>query len=306
MPREKIVRRRLASGEVREYRYPERRYEPRTVGAIVEKYRRPPEYTKLAPSTKKDYLGVLGKFEEVLHVPIVDVRRRHILGMRDSYADRLGLANSIISIWSILLKFVVDREYVLANPAAGVERLPLGEWERWPDRAVDFALAHFKEPMRRAAVLALYTGQRSSDLIKMRWDDYDGTAIQVTQKKTGTRLWVPCHADLKAELTEWKRNATSVTILVNPASEQPWNRIGFSNAVRLAIKAHPELKGYVFHGLRKASASLLAEAGCSALEIAAITGHMSLKNLEIYTRQADQRQRANAAIAKLENYRRKT
>lgn len=175
-----------------------------------------------------------------------------------------------------------------------------------PDRAVDFALTHFKEPMRRAVVLALYTGRRSSDLIKMRWDDYDGSAIQVTQKKTGTRLWVPCHADLKVELTEWKRNATSVTILVNPASEQPWNRIGFSNAVRLAIKAHPKLKGYVFHGLRNASASLPAEAGCSALEIAAITGHMSLKNLGIYTRQADRRQRANAAIATLENYRRKT
>ena len=74
----------------------------------------------------------------------------------------------------------------------------------------------------------------------------------------------------------------------------------------LAIKAHPELKGYVFRGLRKASASLLTEDGCSALEIAAITGHRSLKNLEIYTRLMDRRQRADAAIAKLENHRRKT
>ncbi|GLR77647.1 hypothetical protein GCM10007856_03150 [Azospirillum oryzae] len=97
-------------------------------------------------------------------------------------------------------------------------------------------------------------------------------------------------------MTEWKRNATSVTILVNPASGEPWNRIGLSNAVHLAIKAHPELEGYVFHGLRKASASLLAPVGRSALETAAITMHMTLKNLEIFTRQANRRQRANAAI----------
>lgn len=158
--------------------------------------------------------------------------------------------------------------------------------------------------MRRAMVLAFHTGRRSSDLIRMRWDDYDGPEIQVTQKKTDSRLWVPCHADLKVELTEWKRNATSVTILVNPASGQPWNRIGFSNALCLAIKAHAEVKGYVFHGLRKASASLPAQTGCSALEFAAITGHISLKNPEIHTGRADRRQRANAAIAKLENLRR--
>lgn len=131
--------------------------------------------------------------------------------------------------------------------------------------------------MRRNQAPALHTGQRSSDLIKIRWDDYDGSAIQVTQEKTGSRLWVPCHEDLKVELTEWKRNATSVTILVNPASGEPWNRIGFSNAVRLSIKAHPEGKGYVFHGLRKAFASPMVEAGCSVLEIAVVTGHMSLK-----------------------------
>ncbi|WP_371307284.1 tyrosine-type recombinase/integrase [Azospirillum sp. TSA2s] len=160
--------------------------------------------------------------------------------------------------------------------------------------------------MRRAMVLALHTGRRSSDLIRMRWDDYDDSAIQVTQEKTGSRLWVPCHADLKVELTEWKRNATSVTILINPASGQPWNRIGFPNALCLAIKAHPEVKGYVFHGLRKSSASLPAQTGCSALEIAAITGHMSLKNREIYTRRVDRRQRANAAIAKLKDHRRET
>ncbi|MCZ4090788.1 tyrosine-type recombinase/integrase [Sinorhizobium psoraleae] len=42
------------------------------------------------------------------------------------------------------------------------------------------------------------------------------------------------------------------------------------------------------HGLRKAAARRLAEAGNSANHIAAVTGHLSLKEVERYTRAADQ------------------
>jgi integrase len=52
------------------------------------------------------------------------------------------------------------------------------------------------------------------------------------------------------------------------------------------------------HGLRKAAARRLAEAGCTAHEIGAITGHISLTELVRYTRAADQRRLAEAAMAK--------
>ncbi|WP_315729296.1 MULTISPECIES: tyrosine-type recombinase/integrase [unclassified Bradyrhizobium] len=50
------------------------------------------------------------------------------------------------------------------------------------------------------------------------------------------------------------------------------------------------------HGLRKAAARRLAEAGCSASEIAAITGHKALAEVERYTRAADQERLARQAI----------
>ena len=52
------------------------------------------------------------------------------------------------------------------------------------------------------------------------------------------------------------------------------------------------------HGLRKAAARRLAEAGCTAHEIAAITGHASLREVARYTRAADQRRLAGAAMEK--------
>jgi integrase len=67
-----------------------------------------------------------------------------------------------------------------------------------------------------------------------------------------------------------------------------------------AIREHLQLKGLVFHGLRKAAAVRLAEAGCSTHEIAAITGHETLAMVELYTKGAEQKRRAVAAIQKLE------
>jgi integrase len=53
-----------------------------------------------------------------------------------------------------------------------------------------------------------------------------------------------------------------------------------------------------FHGLRKAACRRLAEAGCSANEIAAISGHASLREVERYTRAADQERMARNALAR--------
>jgi hypothetical protein len=50
------------------------------------------------------------------------------------------------------------------------------------------------------------------------------------------------------------------------------------------------------HGLRKAAARRLAEAGCSANEIATSTGHKTLAEVERYTRAADQARLAQQAI----------
>ncbi|MGA8470856.1 MAG: tyrosine-type recombinase/integrase, partial [Pseudolabrys sp.] len=52
------------------------------------------------------------------------------------------------------------------------------------------------------------------------------------------------------------------------------------------------------HGLRKAAAWRLAEAGCTAHEIAAITGHASLKQVSHYTKAVDQKRLATAAMDK--------
>jgi integrase len=57
----------------------------------------------------------------------------------------------------------------------------------------------------------------------------------------------------------------------------------------------------VFHGLRKAALTQLADAGCTAHEIAAISGHKTLTEIERYTKRADQVRLARAVMERIAN-----
>jgi hypothetical protein len=56
----------------------------------------------------------------------------------------------------------------------------------------------------------------------------------------------------------------------------------------------------VLHGLRKAAARTLADAGCSEAVIMAIIGHVTSRMVTHYTKSADRTNRARAAILKVE------
>jgi len=79
---------------------------------------------------------------------------------------------------------------------------------------------------------------------------------------------------------------------------KPFTAAGFGNKFREWCDA-AGLKGRSAHGLRKSAATRLANAGCSALQIAAITGHKTLKEVSRYTAAADQERMARDAVKRL-------
>jgi integrase len=305
MAKDKVVRHTLADGSVKEYRYEaEKLY---TVGDLITDYRTTsPEFKRLAPSTRDNYERAFRRVLEFQDVAVAEIRRRHILGQRNALSGKPGAANVLIGVWSVLMVFALDNDRIIASPAYKIKPLPLGEHRRWPDAAVDYALSTFKDEgsvktewARRAVLLGLYTGQRVSDIVRMRWSDYEAGGIRLVQQKTGKTLWVPAHAVLRAELAIWKAEARAVTILQQTRAPKPWTREVFSVMFSTLLDDHPALDGLVFHGLRKAAASRLAEAGCTEHEIAAITGQ-GLAEVQRYTREASQKVNASAAILKLE------
>ena len=150
----------------------------------------------------------------------------------------------------------------------------------WTESDAATALAGLDEPYRRVVVLGMHTGQRRGDLIALIWGAYDGRTIQLRQRKTGAALVIPCHPELRAELDLWRENRRAAVILTSPQG-RPWTAAHLTREMskRLRALGLPEI---TVHGLRKLAAARLAEAGCSAPEIAAITGHRSLSMVQLY------------------------
>ena len=130
--------------------------------------------------------------------------------------------------------------------------------------------------------------------------DISRDAIQVVQEKTdqeerGEKLVIPIHPALRREL---RAQITGHFALQTTEFGKPFIVKGFSNFMSKAIRGAGLPRRCVLHGLRKAAARRLAEAGCSSKEIGAITGHKSLEEIERYTRKADQVRLAQAAMEK--------
>src|SRR5215469_1153686 len=88
------------------------------------------------------------------------------------------------------------------------------------------------------------------------------------------------------------------TILVGERGA-PLTGASLSVMVRKALR-EMGVDGYAIHGLRKNAAVALADAGCDAFEIAAITGHRTLGMVAHYAKRRDQRRHARSAMDKWE------
>jgi len=206
-------------------------------------------------------------------------------------------ANAFVNAVSAMFNWALRAEWVENNPGHGIPPIPGGHLPAWSQTQADQAIAELPEHLRRVVLMALYTGQRRGDLCRLGWSNYDGMRIRLTQGKTGTPLVIPAHPALKAEMDQWPRVAA--TILVN-SQGRPWQPDNMSAGLKYALDKLGFPAGWNVHGLRKLAATNLAEAGCSAHEIASITGHKSLKDISLYTASADQERMATAAIIRLQ------
>jgi len=123
----------------------------------------------------------------------------------------------------------------------------------------------------------------------------ESDAITITQGKTGETVSIPLHPELHSVIASTPKDQMTFLTTKHGA---PFTAAGFGNAFReWCDKA--DVTKLSAHGLRKAAARRLAEAGCSAHQIAAITGHRTLKEVEPYAARADRIRLARDAMEAL-------
>ena len=201
-----------------------------------------------------------------------------------------------------LMKYAIATELCASDPTIGI-KLPkmktdgIHTWDETEIATFEATHAVGTKP-RLAFALLIYTGQRVSDVIRMGPQHISHGVLRVKQKKTGVTLEIPVHTDLRAILDA--APGKHLTFLISPKTGKPYGGNAISQQMRIWCDA-AELPKCSAHGLRKAACRRLAEAGCSANEIAAMSGHATLSEVQRYTKAADQARMARNAMARQVN-----
>jgi integrase len=327
------IRRRLATGDIVIYHYawrggpriagepgsPEfmaswqaalktrRTPDPELFKSLIEAYKASAAFDKISERTRDDYRKQLARIEIAfgdLPLAALDDPRvtRQFLAWRDSMRTSPRQADYG---WTVLMRVISwgrDNGLTSYRPPDRVERLYTGDRAEmvWGEEHVAAFWPAAPAPVQWALMLAIETGQRQGDLLRLPWSAYDGTFITLRQSKTGRPVAIPVTRRLRAVLETIPR--ISPVILTSDA-KRPWRPNAFRQAWQRATK-RAGIVGLTFHDLRGTAVTRLSEAGCTPQEIATITGH-SLRDvgaiLDRYS--ARTTKLAVAAIAKLERSR---
>jgi len=266
-------------------------------------YFRSSDFANLSPSSQRSYRvaikPILGAHGHRLARDLTTVAARHVI--EGIGARRPGMANLTRAVLSKIMTYAIEIGIRADNPFAGLKPYRLGTYHTWTD--AEIAQFERRWPLgtreRLAFALLLYTGQRSGDVVKMLRSDIVGGRIRVAQDKvrkgTTNELLIPIHPALARALQAGP--VVGMTHIITSTRGQPLQRLTKIMAAAIAKAGLPPR--CVAHGLRKAALRRLAEAGSTTKQIAAVSGHRSLSEIERYTARADQAGLAQSAIAKL-------
>lgn len=213
-------------------------------------------------------------------------------------AKRPGMGNLTRAVMRRVMQFAIKQKVRKDNPMLGIEPFGVGEHHSWNDAELKQFEAKWRLGTRQrlAYALLLYTGQRVGDVAKMNRSDVADGMVHVVQQKTGADLYVPIAPELEAAM---KASPAKGLTLIGDPNGRPIKRAALSRLMRAAIKDADLPPRCVSHGLRKAAMRRLAEADATEKQIAAVSGHKTLKEVERYTKAADQKRLARAGMNKL-------
>ncbi len=272
-----------------------------TVSAMAVLYYQSAAWKALAPATQATYRNIIEVFRaEHGDKPVAMLKPEHVRRLIAAKAATPSAANAMLKMLRLMVREAIEAGWQIQDPTTGVRRVKTGGdgWHAWTEAEIAKYEAHWPAGSRErlALSLLLFTCQRKGDVVRMGRQHVQGDVIAVRQQKTGARLAIPLHPVLREEIAALPLG--QLTFLMTQAGA-PFTSAGFGNwfVERARMAGLPA--GCSAHGLRKAGARRLAEAGCTTHEIMSIGGWKTTKEVERYTRSADQARLATAAIRRI-------
>jgi site-specific recombinase XerC len=239
-------------------------------------------------------------------VDIVDLKRRHIKTLIARKSATPHAAADVLRMLRKLIGVALDQEWLETDPTYRLGYHPEYKgWKAWPDEMLDKYEARWPidSTPRLVYALALYFGHRRADITRVRPTDFKADVHNVVQHKTLKALELPIHPNLREVLAAVpdldKRNFVVMT---------KWGKQFSPKALGMRMQRWTEAAGippgYTLHGLRKTLGKQLAQHGATTRQLMDVLGHDNIQHAALYSKEAEQKLMAVAAMEKLINWRR--
>ena len=240
------------------------------------------------PQTQKDHTRMLKNLKAVFgEMAPNDLRQPHVAKYRDARGKKAPTAaNHELQLLSHICTMAVEWGAMDRNPLLGLRKLPRPPRQRYVSDDEYKVVHSMAAPMIACVMdLALLTGLRRGDILRLKRDNLTDTGIEIRTGKTGARLlfeWTPelqqvvkDAQKLKPQFRQW---------IVCNRKGQPFTKNGFDSVWnRLMAKAEKKIDRFQFRDLRAKNASDEPELAVAQARL----GHTSAEITErVYVRTA--------------------
>lgn len=272
-----------------------------SIAAMIEAFITSDRFLRLSAS----YRRVIRRHADAIRDIAQDAKAAHLRAdhiRKDIASLPPHVAKQRLKAWRLVCSFGAETMLIPSDPSETVKAKAAPKTEGhqpWTRDEIEAFRAHWPigTVQRRAFELLFWTGARISDAVRLGpgMIDRDGV-LTYRQAKTGDPAHVPWSCPLPAYATAMEADRQ----IMHEALSGPLAMTFLATAQGRA-RSHKALGGVIgeaarkigieksAHGLRKARAVALAEAGATAHGIGAWTGHRTLAEVQHYTDAADRK-----------------
>lgn len=284
---------------------------PESFKAAWKKVKVSPEWLKFDEATKSKNTTLSEEFLELPlapgfpevwgDMPVRDMKRRHVKTILAHYHATPHKAKHVLVAMRKMIMVALDEEWIESDPTWKLNYKPSYKgWRAWTDAEREQFEA--KWPLgstpRTVYALALWLGNRRSDVARLEWSwfDFKKGTVTLTTKKGDKLLVLPITPMLRDALAPLERKGDTVLVT---AYGKPFSEKSLTGRMADWTFSAKLPKGCTIHGLRKSLGKMLAETGATTRQLMETLGHDDIEHAELYSRAAEQERLAKDAMTRL-------
>jgi integrase len=276
------------------------RTHPGTINALAVAYYGSDAWQRLATDTQKNRRRVIERFRaEHGDKRVALLRREHVVEMLAAIKGLSAKQRWLKAIRGLLQASVPTMRG--DDPTEGIAGIKMPKTKghhTWTDEEIAQYRAHWRLGTQQRLVMefALETASRRGEVVRFGPQHVRNGRIRIERTHGSHDVDIPMSAELQAACDAMPK--MHLTYIVT-AYGKPRSKYGLGNdfakwAATAGLPASCRL-----HGLKKSGMRRLAEAGGTAHELMAFSGHKTLTEVQRYTTDADRKRLADSAMAKL-------